>query len=82
MAHAPMHLFTAAELASLFKKCMILEAAASNVAIREFAITVNEQLAADPVVWATVVEMEKKLNHEPGLIDTGSHIIMVMVKEP
>ncbi len=81
MDNAPMRLFTAEELASLFKDCMILEIAASNAVIREFA-PVNEQLAADPAVLKTVVEMEKKLNHEPGLVDTGSHIIMVAAKQP
>jgi ubiquinone/menaquinone biosynthesis C-methylase UbiE len=81
MEHAAMYLYRAEELASLFKDCLILETAASNAVIREFA-PVNEQLAADPAVWATVVEMEKKLNHEPGLVDTGSHIILVVAKEP
>lgn len=81
MAHAPMHLYTAEELAGLFKRCMILETAASNAVIREF-MPVNEQLAADPEVWATVIEMEKRLNHEPGLADTGSHIILAAAKEP
>jgi ubiquinone/menaquinone biosynthesis C-methylase UbiE len=79
--HAAMHMYSAEELASLFKKCMILETAASNTVIHEFAL-INEQLATDPVVWETVVEMERKLNHEPCLVDTGSHIILAAVKEP
>jgi SAM-dependent methyltransferase len=80
MAHAPMHLYTAEELKLLFKGCEILETAASNAMIRESA-TVNEQLAADPTAWATVVEMEKKLNHDPGLLNSGSHIIMAARKK-
>jgi ubiquinone/menaquinone biosynthesis C-methylase UbiE len=81
MAHAPMHLFTTEELANLFKGCMVLECAASNAVIRQYD-PVNEQLAADPAVWETIVEMERKLNHEPGLVDTGSHIILAVAKEP
>ena len=80
IAHAPMHLFTSEELAALLKGCIILETAASNAAIREFS-KVNEQLFADPAVWATVVEMERKLNHQPGLVDSGSHIIMAARKK-
>jgi ubiquinone/menaquinone biosynthesis C-methylase UbiE len=79
MMHAPMHLFTAAELVSLFRDCEILETAGSNVTLQEYA-PVNEQLAADPSSWSTIVELEKKINHEPGLVDCGSHIIMAVRK--
>jgi hypothetical protein len=74
-----MYLFTTRELAALFGNCTILETAASNAAIREFA-PVNERLAADPAVWATVVEIEKRINHQPGLADIGSHIIVAARK--
>jgi len=80
MTHAPMYLFTAAELKRLFRGCKVLETAGSNVAIREFA-AVNDQLAADPEVWETVAEMEKRINHEPGLVDCGSHIILAVRKK-
>jgi SAM-dependent methyltransferase len=80
MTHAPMHLYTAEELKALFKGCEVKEVAASNAVLREFS-PVNEQLAQDPAAWATVVEMEKKLNHMPGLIDTGSHTILAAVKK-
>jgi ubiquinone/menaquinone biosynthesis C-methylase UbiE len=80
MKHAPMHLYTAKELAGLFKGCRILETAASNAVIHEFS-SANEKLAEDPAVWATVVEMEKRLNHQPGLVDTGSHIILAARKK-
>ena len=79
MLHSPMYLYTAKELVGIFKGHRILETAASNAAIREFA-AVNAQLAADPAVWATVVEMEKRINHEPGLVDIGSHIILAVRK--
>jgi ubiquinone/menaquinone biosynthesis C-methylase UbiE len=80
MIHAAMHLFTTEELVTMFKQCEILETAASNVIIKESG-TANEQLGADPAVWATVVELEKRFNHEPGLVDTGSHIIVAARKK-
>jgi SAM-dependent methyltransferase len=79
MIHAPMHLYSAEELKALFKGCRVKEMAASNAVLREFS-PVNEQLAQNPAAWATVVELEKKLNHMPGLIDTGSHTILTAVK--
>jgi ubiquinone/menaquinone biosynthesis C-methylase UbiE len=79
MFHAPMYLYTAAELKALFTGCDVKEMAASNAVLREFA-PVNDQLAANPAAWATVVELEKKLNYEPGLVDTGSHTILAAVK--
>ncbi|MFA5309185.1 MAG: class I SAM-dependent methyltransferase [Dehalococcoidales bacterium] len=81
MMHAPMHLFTAAELQALFTGCEILETAGSNVALREYAPS-NERVAADPAAWAAVVELEKKINHDPGLVNCGSHIIMAVRKKP
>ncbi len=79
LMHAPMHLYTAAELKELFKKCRILEVVGSNVAIEEIPHS-GEQIAANPKAWATLVELEKKINHSPGLIDTGSHIIIAVRK--
>ena len=79
MMHAPMHLFTAKELKALFKECETLETAGSNVTIREYS-SVNEQLASDPSAWATLVELEKKINHDPGLVNCGTHIIMAIKK--
>jgi hypothetical protein len=78
--HAPMHLYTAQEVKSLFKKCRTLEVAGSNVTIPE-APHSGEQVAADPAAWATVVELEKKINHDPGLLNCGSHIIMAVRKK-
>ncbi|MHB8104085.1 MAG: hypothetical protein ACYDG5_00905 [Dehalococcoidales bacterium] len=79
LMHAPMHLYTAEELKNLFKKCKILEVAGSNVTIPE-APHSGDQIASNPKAWATLVELEKKINHEPGLVDTGSHIIMAIKK--
>jgi ubiquinone/menaquinone biosynthesis C-methylase UbiE len=80
LMHAPMHLFTAQELKSLFKKCRILETAGSNVTIPE-APHSGEQIAASPKAWSTLVELEKKINHDPGLVNCGSHIIMAAQKK-
>ena len=76
LRHAPMHLYKADELRELFKDCEILEMAGSNVTIHEHS-QVSEQIAASPAAWATLVELERRLCHEPGLLDSGSHIIMV-----
>ena len=79
--HAPMHLYTADELKNLYKKCQILEIAGSNVTISELPHS-GEQVVANPKAWATVVELEKKINHDPGLVNCGSHIIMAAQKKP
>jgi ubiquinone/menaquinone biosynthesis C-methylase UbiE len=79
LMHAAMHLYTAEELKSLFKKCQILEVAGSNVTIPE-APQSGEKIAANPKAWATLVELEKKINHDPGLVNCGSHIIMAVKK--
>lgn len=79
MSHASMHLFTADEIRALFQECMLLEIAGSNVTIEEFA-PANEKIAAEPSAWATLVEMERKINHDPGLLNSGSHIIMAVKK--
>ncbi len=80
LMHAPMHLYTAEELKSLFKKCKVLEVAGSNVSIPE-APGSGEAIAANPTAWATLVELEKKINHDPGLVNCGSHIIMAIKKK-
>jgi len=79
MVHGPMHLYTAEELKSLFKGCKVLEVAGSNVAIAETPHS-GEEVAANPKAWATLVELEKKINHDPGLVNCGSHIIMAVKK--
>ena len=77
--HAPMHLFTAEEITHLFKECKLLEVAGSNVTIPE-APHSGEEIAASATAWATLVELEKKINHDPGLVNCGSHIIMAVRK--
>jgi SAM-dependent methyltransferase len=79
LMHAPMHLYTAVDLEALFNRCMILETAGSNVTIPESPQS-GEQIAANPKAWATLIELEKKINHDPGLVNCGSHIIMAVKK--
>jgi ubiquinone/menaquinone biosynthesis C-methylase UbiE len=79
MQHAPMHLYTAEELRSLFKECRILELAGSNVTASEYSQSL-EQISADPQAWATLVELERKINSNPGLVNCGTHIILVAQK--
>jgi SAM-dependent methyltransferase len=79
MMHASMHMFTAEELQSLFKECEMLEIAGSNVTIPEFPQS-GEEIAVNPSAWATLIELEKKINHDPGLVNCGSHIIMAVRK--
>ncbi len=79
MNHAPMHLYTADELGQLFDGCIVLETAGSNVTFREHSQS-GEKIAESPKAWDTLVKLEKKLNHKPGLVDSGSHIIMAFRK--
>jgi hypothetical protein len=71
-----MHLYSSEELADLFQGCRVIELAGSNVTAFEGSATI-EEVAADQKAWSTVVELERRLNRAPGLVDNGSHIIMV-----
>lgn len=73
--HPAMHLYTAAELPALFDACDTLELAGSNVSTYEGSMQF-EELAADEDAWASSVAMERELCGAPGLVDSGSHIIM------
>ena len=75
MQHPPMHMFTSEELRRLLPGCRVLEVAGSNVTTFEGSTTFDEVLG-DQQAWTTAVELERELNSRPGLIDTGSHIIM------
>ncbi len=79
MDHAPMHLYVADELGKLFGGCTVLEIAGSNVTFREHSQS-GEKIAESPKAWDTLVKLEKKLNHDPGLVNSGSHIIVAVRK--
>ena len=77
--HPAMHLYTEGELRRLFAGCDVLETAGSNVTTYEGSLTLA-YAAADPASWASVLELERKLCRQPGLVDTGSHIIIAARK--
>ena len=68
-----MHLYSAAELRDLLPGCAVLALAGSNVSLTEGA---NDDALADPAIWATVVDVERSLNQQSGLVDSGSHLIL------
>lgn len=75
MRHPPMHMFTSEELRDLLPGSHVLELAGSNVTAFEGS-TAIEDVSEDRQAWATAVGLERELNTRPGLVDTGSHIIM------
>ncbi len=75
MEHPPMHLYAADELRQLLPDCSILELAGSNVTAVEGSPTL-EEVAFDSDAWSTAVDLERRLNTSPGLVDSGSHIIL------
>jgi ubiquinone/menaquinone biosynthesis C-methylase UbiE len=75
--HPPMHLYSSGELASLFESCAVLTLAGSNVSAVE-GDPAFEEVAVDAEAWATAVEVERRLCQQPGLLDTGSHVIAVV----
>lgn len=72
-----MHLYTSEELARLLEPCTVVTLAGSNVTAVEGDAAFDNVVAADPGAWQTVVEVERRLCREPGLVDTGSHLIVV-----
>ena len=75
MLHPPVHLYTAEELQALFGECQILETVGSNVTSWESSPSLG-QVSRDPEAWSAIVELERKMNSDPGLINSGTHIIM------
>ena len=75
MEHPPMHLYTSGELRELLPGCRTLELAGSNVTIFEGSTDI-EEVFGDQQAWSTVVRLERELNSRPGLVDSGSHMIM------
>ena len=79
LKHPPMHMYTSDELRCLFPDCRVLELAGSNVTTSGESAATNDILKS-PEAWATAVELERSLNREPGLVDSGTHLIMVARK--
>jgi ubiquinone/menaquinone biosynthesis C-methylase UbiE len=78
MNHAPMHLFTAQEIGDLFDVCNMLQVAGSNVTLSEISKKTDE-LDNEPV-WSNLVELEKRMCTDPGLVNSGTHIILAACK--
>jgi SAM-dependent methyltransferase len=79
MQHPAMHLYTAEELRHLFAPCEVLSVAGSNVSTYEGSQSF-EEVVADERAWETAVELERRLCRQPGLVDSGSHIILAARK--
>ena len=75
MQHPPIHMYTGDELRGLLPGCRVLALAGSNVTTYEGSTTIDDVLG-DPQAWSTAVRLERELNSRPGLVDSGSHIIM------
>jgi SAM-dependent methyltransferase len=57
--------------------CRLLAASASNALTAGDAAAVD-RLAADPAVWARVLDWEEELAAEPGMLDAGTHILFAV----
>ena len=79
--HPAMHLYTAEELVQLLDGCESVTVAGSNVTAVEGDPLLAE-VAADEEAWATTVALERRLCRQPGLVDTGSHVIVVARRLP
>jgi len=79
MMHPPMHVYSAKEVQSLFEGCHVLEVAGSNVTISEVS-RFTEEMGEDPSTWQTLVQLEKRINQDPGLLNSGSHIVLAVRK--
>ena len=77
MLHPSMHLYTSEEIQAFFRSqaCEILEVLGSNVALIEGSQSLRD-IEEHEDTWDTIVELESRLNREPGLVDRGSHIIV------
>jgi hypothetical protein len=80
ISHPPMHLYSAKELQGLFSSCDMVEVAGSNVVSMENS-PIFEAAAKDPAAWETFIRLERELNRVPGLVDTGSHIMMALRRQ-
>jgi ubiquinone/menaquinone biosynthesis C-methylase UbiE len=79
MMHPPMHVYTAEELQNLFKECQVIEIAGSNVTTSEVS-SFTDEITKDPYTWEVLVQLEQKINQDPGLLNSGSHIILATRK--
>ena len=81
LEHPAMHMYTSDELRGLLPGCDVVDMAGSNVTTSGESSAPDEILES-PEAWATAVELERTLNTRPGLVDSGTHLIMVARKTP
>ena len=75
LEHPAMHLYSAAELSALLAPYAdVIDVAGSNVSTFE-GNPRFEEVASDLRIWDSAVEVERRLARQPGLVDSGSHII-------
>ena len=79
LEHPAMHMYTSDELRGLLTGCHVVDLAGSNVTTSGESSAPDEVLDS-PEAWATAVELERSLNRRPGLVDSGTHLIMVARK--
>lgn len=79
LEHPAMHMYTSDELRGLLPGCEVVDMAGSNVTTSGESSAPDEILDS-PEAWATAVELERTLNRRPGLVDSGTHLIMVARK--
>jgi len=73
-----MHTYKANELQALFNDCEVLEVAGSNVLAWDTSSL--DQVSANPRAWSVLVDLERRLNSDPGLVNSGTHIIIAVRK--
>lgn len=72
--HPPMHLYSTEELGQIFKSCDILEMVGCPVTAFEGQDSPDD-LASDPMRWAHLLELERRLGRVPGLVDSGTYML-------
>ena len=79
LEHPAMHMYTSDELRVLLPGCDVVDLAGSNVTTSGES-SAPDEILENPAAWATAVELERSLNRRPGLVDSGTHLIMVARK--
>ena len=79
LEHPAMHMYTSDELRQLLPDCRVLDLAGSNVTTSGES-SAPDDILDNPEAWTTVVELERTLNSRPGLVDSGTHLIVAARK--
>ena len=79
LEHPAMHMYTSDELRQLLPDCRVLDLAGSNVTTSGES-SAPDDILDNPEAWTTAVELERTLNSRPGLVDSGTHLIVAARK--